>query len=87
MVKEIKVQSAIENITQTDTRITNPVAVILERNIDASKKWAFPSWHVFSIDTGKDVNASEQRVTEHEGWRSQTLLLGRFKTESVQRWF
>lgn len=85
-------QSAIENITQTDTRITIPVAVILERNIDASKKWAFPSWHVFSIDTGKDVNASEQRVTEHEGGAVKRyywggLKLNLFKDGSEGYWY
>ena len=66
MTREIETQSAQENLIETQTRITIPIAVILDRKIDTSKKWAVPSWQVFSIVSGEDTNTNEQHVTEHE---------------------
>ena len=79
MTRVAKTQAPLKTFVETETRISIPVAVILDRKIDPSKKWAFPSWHVFSIDTGEHVQVSEMRVTEHEQGMVKRIYWGGLK--------
>ena len=79
MVRDIKTQPTEETFVETDTRITIPITVILDRKIDTSKKWTFPAWHVFSIVTGEDSNAHEQHITEHDDGMVKRFYWGGLK--------
>lgn len=92
MAQEVNKQSGIQAFVETDTRITIPIAVTVDRKIDKSKKWAFPSWHVFSIVTGEDITTSDQRVTEHDGGKIKRyfwsgLKLNLYKDGSEGYWY
>ena len=92
MARDVKPFAQHDDIVKTDTRITIPVAVILDRKIDRSKKWALPSWHVFSIVTGDDANLTGHRVTEHEQGRIKRyywsgLKLNLYKDGSEGYWY
>lgn len=79
MHKQAKKQAPTRALVDTGTRITVPISVILERRIDATKKWTFPSWHVFSIVIDEQVNAGDRRVTEHDGGTVRRYFWGGLK--------
>jgi len=77
---------------ETDTRISIPVAVVLERTIDQSKKWAFPSWRIYAIVAGAQVAEEYQQLTlpgNKDIFRSfhSGLKLELFKDGSEGYWY
>ena len=48
---------------ESGSRLSFPVAVVLERRINHSKKWVIPSWHIYTIVAGENVDQSYQQVT------------------------
>ncbi len=43
---------------QTGSRLSVPVAVVLERHIDPKRKWCYPTWRVHRVLTGDGLEAS-----------------------------
>jgi len=66
---------------QSGYRITIPVAVVLERQIDASKKWAYPEWSVYSVIASASAQDHEQQVTVHHDGATQRFFWGGLKLE------
>ncbi len=53
-------------IIETESRIKIPVAVVLQRKIDASKKWVYPSWSVAAIMAGENIQQKKQELAPDE---------------------
>jgi len=68
-------------VVETNSRITVPLAVILERKIDTTKKWGFPQWSVFAIVTGEKIQHHDQKVTVHNEGNIQRYFWGGLKLE------
>ena len=51
------------NLVENETRLSLPVAVVLERFIDPGKKWSYPTWRVYSILTGSSIPAEGAEST------------------------
>ena len=79
-------------LVETETRLTIPVAVVLERKIDHSKKWAIPSWSLYSVVVGDAIGEQNRQIelpgdvdilrTFHSGLRLQL-----FKDGSEGYWY
>lgn len=52
--------------TESDREVVVPVAVILERIIDQTKKWVMPQWKCFAIVTGEHLRQTDQKLLIHE---------------------
>ncbi len=78
--------------TETAREISIPVAVVLERTIDITKKWVLPQWKVFAIVTGEYLRQQDQKVLIHEDemhsryyWGGMELRL--YKDGSEGYWY
>lgn len=60
----------------TSSRLSIPVAVVLERTIDDSKKWVLPNWALVKVISGKDLKHNDQKVIIHEDIGLQRSLHG-----------
>lgn len=79
-------------IIETESRIKIPVAVVLERTIDTSKKWVYPNWSIAAVIAGEDIQRQKEGLTIqnnedlvqsfHGG-----LLLELFKDGSEGYWY
>ncbi len=67
------------DVEETDTRITIPLAVVLQRTIDSRKKWAFPQWSIFAVVTGENIRNQEQKVTVHDDGKINRFFFGGLK--------
>ena len=52
--------------TESDREITIPVAVVLQRTVDRSKKWVLSQWQVFAVVTGEYIDRSNQPLLIHD---------------------
>ena len=80
------------DFSESDREISIPVAVILERVIDTTKKWVLPHWNLFAIVTGEHLHQQDQKVLIHEDemrsrfyWGGMKLQL--FKDGSEGYWY
>ena len=76
----------------TPTQLSIPIAVILNRTIDSSKKWAYPSWSVYAVVTGENIQGHDQRVTVHDDGQTKRYFWGGlnlqlFKDGSEGYWY
>lgn len=59
------------------SRISVPVAVVLERRIDPERKWGYPVWRVHGILTGEGITAlGGDSVVEVDGNTSRFIHTG-----------
>ncbi len=80
------------DFTESDREVTVPVAVVMERTIDTSKKWVVPQWKVFAIVSGEHINQHDQKVLIHEDeihsrYFFGGLLLHLFKDGTEGYWY
>ncbi len=68
-------------VIETDSRITIPLAVILQRKIDPAKKWTLPQWSVFAVVTGENIQHHSQKVTVHDQGSINRYFWGGLKLE------
>lgn len=54
------------DFTESDCEVSVPVAVVLERTVDSSKKWDIPQWKVFAVVAGGHIDQYDQKVLIHE---------------------
>ena len=54
------------DFVETDSRLSIPIAVILERQLVQGKKWAMPQWRVYAVVSGSNLNQDDQQLTIHE---------------------
>jgi len=79
-------------LVETETRLSIPVAVVLERTIDRSKKWPFPSWRIYAIVADDNISEDYQQVIlpggedVHRSFHSG-LKLELFKDGSEGYWY
>ena len=80
------------NFTESDREISIPVAVVLERAMDHSKKWVLPQWRLFAIVTGEHIRQHHQKVLIHQDeirsrfyWGGMVLHL--YKDGSEGYWY
>ncbi|MGI9317277.1 MAG: DUF3305 domain-containing protein [bacterium] len=45
------------------SRISIPIAVVLERTVDRSKRWVVPSWSVYTVVSGENLDPVQQQVS------------------------
>ena len=62
--------------SQSDREITIPVAVVLQRTIDRSKKWVWPQWEVFAVIAGQHIDRSDQPLVIHDDGIHRRYLRG-----------
>jgi len=79
-------------IVITESRIKIPVAVVLQRTIDPSKKWSYPNWSIAAVVAGENIQQQREKMTIHETentFRSfhGGLLLELFKDGSEGYWY
>lgn len=43
------------HVVDNETRLSMPIAIVLERFIDPSKKWSYPTWRVHGLLTGDAI--------------------------------
>jgi len=68
-------QPAID-FSETDTRITIPVSVVLERTMRPTGQWAYPSWKVFALVTGEHLRRHDQNFVVHDDGSSKRFYWG-----------
>lgn len=52
--------------TANSSRISIPLAVVLERTIDRSKRWVVPSWSVYTVVSGENLQDQRQQIPTTE---------------------
>lgn len=62
--------------TESDREVTVPVAVVLQRTIDRSKKWVLPQWKVSAVVAGEHIDQSDQPLLIHDDGRYRRYLCG-----------
>ncbi len=77
----IPASTVIEDVIETKTRISIPLAVILQRRIDPNKKWAFPQWDAYAIVTGENIAQYDQKVTVHDNGSIHRFFWGGLKLD------
>lgn len=90
-VPDATTRSAMD-VVDSESRLSLPVAVVLERFIDPAKKWSYPEWRVHGILTGADIPAVDgprhvevDPHTRHSIHTGYTLDL--FKDGSEGYWY
>ncbi len=71
----------LSQIVETESRVSIPVAVVLERKIDPSKKWAYPSWRLYAVVAGEKIQTVHQQVTIHDNGAIQRTFHGGLKVD------
>ncbi|MBX2869175.1 MAG: DUF3305 domain-containing protein [Acidiferrobacterales bacterium] len=79
-------------IIETDSRIKIPVAVVLRREIDRTKKWGYPTWNIEKVLTGNAIDEADGYPEESDTSDSITsfhggLLLELYKDGSEGYWY
>jgi hypothetical protein len=82
----------LSHVVETESRISIPVAVVLERRIDSDKKWTYPSWRLFAVVAGENIQTQDQQVTIHDNGATQRIFHGGlrldlFKDGSEGYWY
>ena len=54
--------SAKSEIAAGDSRISVPLAVVLERRIDRSKRWQVPNWSVHTVVSAENLGNIQQKI-------------------------
>ena len=66
----------LPSFTESGREVTIPVAVVLQRTIDRSKKWVLPQWKVFAVVTGARIDQRGQPLLIHDDERHRRYLCG-----------
>ena len=75
-------ESAIfADVIETGSRISIPLAVLLQRYINPEKKWPFPQWSVYAIVTGENIGHYDQKVTVHDDGSIYRFFWGGLKLD------
>ena len=67
--------SELEETTQ-NSRISIPLAVVLERTIDRSKRWVVPSWSLYTVVSGDNLESQRQQIRTAEDSDRQLFFHG-----------
>ena len=80
------------NLAESTSRISIPVAVVLERDMKSNSRWAYPSWSVFAVVTGAHLRGDDQNMVIHDDgeqtrfyWGGMSLNL--YKDGSEGYWY
>ncbi len=82
----------LSDVVETESRVSIPVAVVLERHIDPDKRWAYPSWRLFAVVAGENIRTHHRQVTIHDNGATQRtfhggLRIDLFKDGSEGYWY
>ncbi|MEJ2177356.1 MAG: DUF3305 domain-containing protein [Gammaproteobacteria bacterium] len=68
--------SAESELTAKNSRISIPLAVVLERTIDRSKRWVVPNWSVYTVVSGENLEHQHQQIPFREDPDRQFFFYG-----------
>lgn len=68
--------SGESELTAKSSRISIPLAVVLERTIDRSKRWVVPSWSVYTVVSGENLENQRQQIQIDEESDRQFFFYG-----------
>jgi len=68
-------------LTAKSSRISIPLAVVLERTIDRSKRWVVPNWSVYAVVSGENLEHQRQQIQIEEESGSQFFFYGGLSLE------
>ena len=79
---------------KTESRISIPIEVVLERTVDRSKRWSYPTWAIVSLASGQDLQQGVQCMALHDTFVADSqrffysgLVLDLFKDGSEGYWY
>lgn len=64
------------DFTVAGREVIIPVSVVLQRTIDAGKKWGLPHWSAYAVITGRHAGHGAQAVRIHDDGMTRRYLWG-----------
>jgi hypothetical protein len=64
------------NRAEETSRVSIPIAVVLERTIDQSKRWVVPSWSIYTVVSDQNLDSLQQQVTVQDDGTTHRFFHG-----------